>query len=214
MNLSFAFFDWNVVSSFILKGFFFSIQLTLVAMIGGIALGTAIALMRLSGKKWLVLPAAVYVNTLRSIPLVMVILWVAQHLPYTAGKAPEIGKSLAGAGGHTIEPLIKPIGLNWKIGIGLITSLAARETIVGTLGQIYGMDPKSQGLDLQRALRNDLSPGGAFALLVFFAFAMQCISTIAVVRRETTRGRSADRSHRAAGRAEQCKETPPADLDW
>jgi ferrous iron transport protein B len=116
---------------------------------------------------------------------VMVLLWVAQHVPYSGGKAPEIGDSLAGTIGHFIEPAIKPIGLNWKIGIGLLTSLAARETIVGTLGQIYGMDPATQGESLQRALRSDLSVGGAFALLVFFAFAMQCISTIAIVRRET-----------------------------
>src|SRR4030095_5252494 len=91
----------------------------------------------------------------------------------------------AGTLGLTIEPVIKPLGFNWKIGIGLITSLAARETIVSTLGAIYGMDPDSQSLDLQKALRADPSVGGAFALLIFFAFAMQCISTIAVVRRET-----------------------------
>jgi ferrous iron transport protein B len=84
-----------------------------------------------------------------------------------------------------IEPLIKPLGFNWKIGIGLITSLAARETIIGTLGAIYGMDPASRGVALQKAIQHDLTPGGALALLVFFAFAMQCISTIAVVRRET-----------------------------
>ena len=70
-----------------LKGFFFSIQLTLVAMIGGIVLGTVLALMRLSGKKWLVLPAAVYVNTLRSIPLVMVILWFFLLIPLLIGTA-------------------------------------------------------------------------------------------------------------------------------
>jgi glutamate/aspartate transport system permease protein len=86
MNLTFAFFDWNVVSSFILKGFLFSVQLTLFAMVGGIALGTAIALMRLSGKKWLVLPAAFYVNTLRSIPLVMVILWFFLLIPLLIGR--------------------------------------------------------------------------------------------------------------------------------
>jgi ferrous iron transport protein B len=117
--------------------------------------------------------------------LVTVVLWVMAHLPYTDGKPPEIGNSLAGTIGRTIEPIIKPLGFNWKIGIGLITSLAARETIVSTLGAIYGMDPDSQSLDLQRALRADLTVGGAFALLIFFAFAMQCISTIAVVRRET-----------------------------
>jgi len=86
MNLSFLFFDWNVVSSFILKGLYFSVQLTLFAMVGGIALGTAIALMRLSGKKWLVLPAAFYVNTLRSIPLVMVILWFFLLIPLLIGR--------------------------------------------------------------------------------------------------------------------------------
>jgi ferrous iron transport protein B len=56
---------------------------------------------------------------------------------------------------------------------------------VGTLGQIYGMDAESHKMDLQNALKQDLTFGGAVALLIFFAFAMQCISTIAVVRRET-----------------------------
>jgi ferrous iron transport protein B len=93
--------------------------------------------------------------------------------------------SVAGMAGHALEPAIKPLGFNWKIGIGLITSLAARETIIATLGEIYGMDEKTQRASLETALRHDLSTGGAFALLVFFAFAMQCFSTIAVVRRET-----------------------------
>ncbi len=86
MNLSFAFLDWGVLSSFILKGLIFSVQLTLFAMVGGIALGTALALMRLSGKKWLVMPAAFYVNTLRSIPLVMVILWFFLLIPLLIGR--------------------------------------------------------------------------------------------------------------------------------
>ena len=86
LNLDFAFLDWGVISSFIAKGFFFSVQLTMVAMVGGIALGTVLALMRLSGKKWLVLPAAFYVNTLRSIPLVMVILWFFLLIPLLIGR--------------------------------------------------------------------------------------------------------------------------------
>ncbi len=86
MNLSFAFFDWALVQSFILKGFAFSIQLTLVAMVGGIAIGTVLALMRLSGRKWLEIPAAAYVNTLRSIPLVMVILWFFLLIPLFIGR--------------------------------------------------------------------------------------------------------------------------------
>ena len=117
--------------------------------------------------------------------LVTVVLWVMANVPLQHGHAPQIADSLAGTVGRTIEPVIKPLGFNWKIGIGLITSLAARETIIATLGTIYGMDPDAQKLGLEQALRQDLTPGGAFALLIFFAFAMQCISTIAVVRRET-----------------------------
>ncbi len=86
MNLDFTFLDWGVVSSFVAKGFFFSIQLTLVAMIGGIIIGTLLALMRLSGRQWLVLPAAAYVNTLRSVPLVMVILWFFLLIPMLIGR--------------------------------------------------------------------------------------------------------------------------------
>ena len=83
--LDFSFLDWGVISSFILKGRAFSVQLTLVAMIGGIAIGTLLALMRLSGKKWLVLPAQAYVDLLRSIPLVMVILWFFLLIPLITG---------------------------------------------------------------------------------------------------------------------------------
>jgi ferrous iron transport protein B len=116
---------------------------------------------------------------------VAVVIWILAHLPLAGGKPPAIGDSLAGMIGHAVEPAIQPLGFNWKIGIGLITSLAAREVIVGTLGTIYGIEGTSQSAGLQQALRQDLTPGGAAALLVFFAFAMQCMSTIAVVRRET-----------------------------
>jgi len=81
MSLDFSFFSWALVANFLVKGLLFSVQLTVVAMLGGIAIGTVLALMRLSGKKWLVSPAALYVNTLRSIPLVMVILWFFLLLP-------------------------------------------------------------------------------------------------------------------------------------
>ena len=86
LNLDFAFLNWGVIQSFVVSGFIFSVQLTLVAMIGGIALGTLLALMRLSGNKWLVMPAAFYVNTLRSIPLVMVILWFFLLIPLLIGR--------------------------------------------------------------------------------------------------------------------------------
>jgi glutamate/aspartate transport system permease protein len=86
MTLDFTFLTWDVVSSFVLKGLIFSVQLTLIAMIGGIALGTLLALMRLSGRSWLVLPATAYVNTLRSIPLVLVILWFFLLIPLLVGR--------------------------------------------------------------------------------------------------------------------------------
>jgi ferrous iron transport protein B len=117
--------------------------------------------------------------------LMTVALWVVAHVPTEGGHAPPIERSVAGSIGRAIEPLIRPLGFNWKIGIGLLTSLAARETIIGTLGAIYGMDPRSHSEDMQVALQRDLTPGSAVALLIFFAFAMQCVSTIAVVRRET-----------------------------
>jgi ferrous iron transport protein B len=117
--------------------------------------------------------------------LVAVVLWVFAHLPLHNGKTPPIEQSFAGTIGRTIEPAIKPLGFNWKIGIGLITSLAAREVIVGTLGTIYGIQGDEESQGLQQAVHQDLSAAGAVALLIFFAFAMQCFSTLAVVKRET-----------------------------
>ncbi|RYF76261.1 MAG: ABC transporter permease subunit, partial [Comamonadaceae bacterium] len=86
MNLDFSFYNWGVISSFVLKGFYFSIMLTIIATIGGVLLGTVLALMRLSGKKWLDMPAAIYVNGMRSIPLVMVILWFFLLVPIMIGR--------------------------------------------------------------------------------------------------------------------------------
>jgi ferrous iron transport protein B len=117
--------------------------------------------------------------------VVSIVLWVLASIPLQDGKAPPIEQSLAGTLGRAIEPVIQPLGFNWKIGIGLVTSLAAREVIVGTLGTIYGMEGETNAAGLQKALQSDLTFGGAVALLVFFAFAMQCMSTLAVVRRET-----------------------------
>jgi len=85
--LDFGFLNWNLITNFIWKGLVFSVQLTLIAMIGGIIIGTLLALMRLSGKKWLVMAAAFYVNTLRSVPLVMVILWFFLLIPLLIGRS-------------------------------------------------------------------------------------------------------------------------------
>jgi glutamate/aspartate transport system permease protein len=86
VTLDFGFLTWEAVSTLVLKGLAFSVQLTLIAMTGGILLGTLLALMRLSGRSWLALPAAAYVNTMRSVPLVMVILWFFLLIPLLTGR--------------------------------------------------------------------------------------------------------------------------------
>jgi len=117
-------------------------------------------------------------------------LWVLAHLPvvHVAGgswSAPGLADSVIGRLGHFIEPAIAPLGFNWKIGIGLLSSVLAREVMVSTMGTLYGADPATQAMHLQTALHHDMTLGGALALMIFFAFAMQCTSTMAVVRRET-----------------------------
>jgi ferrous iron transport protein B len=119
------------------------------------------------------------------IMLVSLLLWAATNFPMHHGQPPEIQNSVVAQLGHAIEPVIRPLGFDWKIGVGLLTSLAAREVIIATLGTLNGIDPQSHASGLQSALRQELTPAGAVALLIFFAFAMQCMSTIAVVRRET-----------------------------
>jgi glutamate/aspartate transport system permease protein len=86
MNLDFSFYNWDLISNFVLKGLYFSLMLTLVATIGGVLFGTVLALMRLSGRKWLDVPATIYVNGMRSIPLVMVILWFFLLMPAIIGR--------------------------------------------------------------------------------------------------------------------------------
>jgi ferrous iron transport protein B len=113
------------------------------------------------------------------------LVWVLSVLPIHGGQFSALSTSVIGHLGHFIEPVIRPLGFNWKIGIGLLSSIVAREVIVGTLGTLYGMDPSTHALGLQVALRHDITLGGAIALVVFFAFAMQCTSTLIIVRRET-----------------------------
>ena len=86
LNLDFSFYNWDLISNFVLKGLYFSLTLTVVATLGGVLLGTVLALMRLSGKPWLAGPAVVYVNGMRSIPLVMVILWFFLLMPAIIGR--------------------------------------------------------------------------------------------------------------------------------
>jgi ferrous iron transport protein B len=121
---------------------------------------------------------------------VTLVLWVLAHIPPIhlgsgSWAAPELANSMIGRLGHFIEPAIAPLGFNWKIGIGLLSSVLAREVMVSTMGTLYGADPATQAMHLQTALHHDMTLGGALALMIFFAFAMQCTSTMAVVRRET-----------------------------
>ena len=118
---------------------------------------------------------------------VTVVLWVLAQFPRTpAGEAPEIGDSALGRIGQVVEPVIEPLGFDWRVGIGLVTSLAAREVIVGTMGTIYGVETQdAPNFELRAALKRDLDFGAAVALLIFFVFALQCMSTVAVMRRET-----------------------------
>jgi glutamate/aspartate transport system permease protein len=91
--LDFSFVEWDIFNKFVLKGMLFSVELTIIATIGGIVFGTILALMRLSGNKALELPAVIYVNGMRPIPLVMVILWFFLLIPFLIGRS--IGAELS-----------------------------------------------------------------------------------------------------------------------
>jgi len=97
--------------------------------------------------------------------------------------------------GHFIEPAIRPLGFDWKIGIALITSFAAREVFVGTMATIYSVNGNAEKMEsVQKKMGSAVNPetgqpvftlAVAFSLMMFYAFAMQCASTVAVVYRET-----------------------------
>ena len=93
LALDFSFYNWDLIQNFILKGLMFSLTLTVIATLGGIFFGTLLALMRLSGKQWLIVPATIYVTGMRSIPLVMVILWFFLLVPLVIGR--PIGAELS-----------------------------------------------------------------------------------------------------------------------
>ena len=86
LSLDWSFYNWDLISNFVLKGLAFSLMLTVIATVGGVFFGTLLALMRLAGKKWLDVPATIYVNGMRSIPLVMVILWFFLLVPMLIGR--------------------------------------------------------------------------------------------------------------------------------
>ena len=117
---------------------------------------------------------------------VTVVLWGMTQFPLVDGATPELEDSVLGRSGQLIEPLIEPLELDWRIGVGIVSSLAAREVIVGTLGTIYGVEEADEtSFELRDALRRDLTIGSAVGLLIFYVFALQCMSTVAVMKRET-----------------------------
>ncbi len=133
---------------------------------------------------------------------ISIILWALATFPRMEKVGNEVDfhgeqlrQSFAGRAGHAIEPVIKPLGFDWKMGVALISSFAARETLVSTLSIIYNAgDAKDEGSDsvvnaVREAKRPDGSPAWtplvALSMMVFFVLAIQCMSTVAIVRRET-----------------------------
>lgn len=108
-------------------------------------------------------------------------------------EALALESSFAGKAGRWIEPAIEPLGFDWKIGISLITSFAAREVFVGTMSTIYSLGPNSELSTLRARMAAELDEQGkpffdsrrSLSLVIFYAFAMQCMSTLAVMKRET-----------------------------
>ena len=106
-----------------------------------------------------------------------------------------IHNSYVGKIGHAIEPIIRPLGFDWKIGVGLITSFAAREVIISTLGTLYSVEGDGENIvSLSESMRNDINPKTglpvfsalvALSLMVFFVYAAQCMATFAIVKHET-----------------------------
>src|SRR6266700_2296084 len=145
--------------------------------------------------------AAVFLKRAGTVILaISILLWALMAFPRathqgSTSSSEQVQNSFAGQSGRLIEPLITPLGFDWKIGIGLISSFAARETIVSTLSIVYnvGNDSDQKSSSLVDAMRNAKRPDGspvwtplvAVSLMIFFVLACQCMSTVAIVRRET-----------------------------
>ena len=122
----------------------------------------------------------VFLKQVATVILVLnLIVWFLAHLPLHNGQPSEVGSSILARIGSLIEPLLHPLGFNRPVGISLLTAFVARESVVSTLSTLYNSVHPG---DLLRA---DIGLAGALALMVFFALAMQCTATLAVVRRET-----------------------------
>jgi ferrous iron transport protein B len=136
-------------------------------------------------------------NAGKIIMAISVILWFLASFPKTDknGEQITIHNSFAGKIGHTIEPIIQPLGFDWKVGIALITSFAAREVLVSTMATIYNVENAADDMvQLSDAMKNDMNPSTglpvftplvAVSLMVFYVYAAQCMATFAIIRRET-----------------------------
>ena len=126
---------------------------------------------------------------------ISILIWAASNYPKSNSPDPavQISESIAGKIGRGIEPLIAPLGYDWKIGIGLLASFAAREVFVGTMAIIYSVEEDEDNRRLRARLLAEKKPDGSprytpllcLSLMVFYVFAMQCMSTVAIVKRET-----------------------------
>ena len=120
---------------------------------------------------------------------VSVLLWFLASYPKAPAHStvPPISYSYAGQIGKIIEPWIRPIGFNWKIGVALIPGFAAREVMIGSLATVYAVEDREHGVAelLGSKLAKDWSTATALSLLVWYVLACQCFSTLAVTRRET-----------------------------
>jgi len=129
-----------------------------------------------------------------SISIVLWFLATYPRAPDGADESGQLAQSFAGQAGHLLEPAIEPLGFDWQVGIGLITSFAAREVFVSTMGVVFNVDdPEEDTTPLREALAAATWPDGrplftplvCLNLMIFYVFAMQCVATVAVVRRET-----------------------------
>lgn len=147
LSLDLSFYNWELFTGYILKGLLFSVQLTVIATIGGIVVGTFLALMRLSGRPALVYPATFYINTMRSIPLVMVILWFFLLIPMLIGR--PIGADLSA----TITFIAFEAAFFSEIVRAGIQSVAKGQIYAGeALGMTYGQNMRL--VVLPQAFRN------------------------------------------------------------
>ncbi|NMM06661.1 amino acid ABC transporter permease [Polaromonas sp.] len=147
LGLDLTFLNWEILSKFVINGFIFSVQLTVIATLGGIVLGTLLALMRLSGQKLLVLPATIYVNGMRSVPLVMVILWFFLLVPTIIGR--PIGAELSA----TITFVAFEAAYFSEIMRAGIQSISSGQVNAGrALGMTYGQNMRL--IILPQAFRN------------------------------------------------------------